>query len=238
LEGSQPVIRIAVPGEPLDLAGAQALTREIDAVARDASVRVAVLVAAGAHFGPGLARGFEPLDSGLDPPADLARLRVPVVAGLRGTTASVGLELALGADIRVAASDTVLALPDLRAGRLPCWGGTQRLVRQAGPAVATRMLLTDASLSAGEALAAGLVHEVVAPGRLEARAAEIAAELAELAPLALAYAKEAILSGAHLPMPDALRLEADLNVLLQASADRAEGLAAFLAKRNPAFTGE
>jgi enoyl-CoA hydratase/carnithine racemase len=100
------------------------------------------------------------------------------------------------------------------------------------------MLLTGESLSADEALAAGLVHELVEAERLEARVAETCDGLAALAPLALAYAKEAIVEGAHLPMTDALRLEADLNVLLQASADRAEGLAAFLAKRDPTFTGE
>jgi enoyl-CoA hydratase/carnithine racemase len=238
LEGSPAVVRIPVAGAPLDLGGAQALTRAIERAARDPAVRVVALVAGGTDFGPGLADGFEPLDSGLDPPADLARVPVPVVAGLCGTVASVGLELALATDIRIAASDTVLSFPDLRSGRLPCWGGTQRLVRCAGPGVATRMLLTGESLTAGEALAAGLVHEVVERDRLEARVYETCAGLAGLAPLALAYAKEAIVAGAHLPMTDALRLEADLNVLLQASADRAEGLAAFLAKRDATFTGE
>jgi enoyl-CoA hydratase/carnithine racemase len=238
LDAPSEVIRVAVPAAPLDLDGAHSLTRAIDAAAQCASARVVALLPHGADFCLGLAEGFEPLHSGLDPPAALARLRVPVVAGLRGTTASAGLELALAADVRIAAADTVLSLPDLRAGRLPCWGGTQRLVRCAGPTVATRMLLTGAQLTADEALAAGLVHEVVEGERLEERVTETSDGLAALAPLALAYAKEALIQGAHMPMVDALRLETDLNVLLQASTDRAEGLGAFLARRDPTFTGE
>jgi enoyl-CoA hydratase/carnithine racemase len=231
-------VRLRMPGAELDLAGSQELARELAVAAADSAVRVVLLEPDGADFCRGLAPGFEPLDSGLDPAADLARLRVPVVAALRGQTASAGLELALASDIRVAASDAVLALPDLESGRLPCWGGTQRLVRQAGPAVATRMLLSGERLDAEAALAAGIVHEVVDPDRLEERVGELCGQLESLAPLALAYAKEAVREGAHLPMADALRLEADLNVLLQASADREEGLRAFLAKRSPTFTGE
>lgn len=231
-------VRLRMPGAVLDLAGAQQLVRELASAGADPAVRVVALEPDGPDFCRGLAPGFEPLDSGLDPVADLARLRVPVVAGLRGLTASAGLELALAADIRVAASDAVLALPDLESGRLPCWGGTQRLVRQAGPAVATRMLLSGERLDAAAALAAGVVHEVVDPDRLDERVGELCGRLESLAPLALAYAKEAVREGAHLPMADALRLEADLNVLLQASADREEGLRAFLAKRDPTFTGE
>lgn len=231
-------VRLRMPGAVLDLAGAQELARELASASADPGVRVVALEPDGPDFCRGLAPGFEPLDSGFDPAADLARLRIPVVAVLRGVTASAGLELALAADIRVAASDAVLALPDLESGRLPCWGGTQRLVRQAGPAVATRMLLSGERLDAAAALAAGIVHEVVDPDRLDERVAELCTQLEALAPLALAYAKEAVREGAHLPMADALRLEADLNVLLQASADREEGLRAFLAKRSPTFTGE
>lgn len=222
----------------MDLACARAVSSAAVAAAQNPATRVVFVEGAGGDFCRGVANGFEPLDCGLDPAADLSRLTVPVVAALGGITASAGLELALAADLRIAASDAVLSMRDLNDGRLPCWGGTVRLVRCAGPAVATRMLLTGEEVTAEQALAAGLVHEIVEPGRLAARATQVCERLAALAPLALAFAKEAIAAGAHLAVPDGLRLEADLNVLLQTSTDRAEGLRAFLSKRDPYFTGD
>ena len=149
--------------------------------------------------------------------------------------ASVGLELALAADLRVADGTTRCSFPDVRAGRLPCWGGTQRLPRAAGRSTAARLLLAGDVLDAGEALACGLVHTVADDAG--AAADELAERLAALAPLALAAAKEAIVRGSELPMRQALELEGDLNHLLQTTADRAEGLAAFFAKRTPDFGG-
>jgi enoyl-CoA hydratase len=231
------LLRVRLPPGPLDARAARWLTQAAEAARRQDGVRVVLVEGAGPDFCQGLAEDFEPLTSGLDPAAALARLTMPVVAVLHGAVASVGLEIALAADLRVAATDAVLWLPDLAAGRLPCWGATQRLTRAAGPSLATRMLLGGEVIPAPAAHVAGLVDTLAEPGDLAETAARLTARLAGLAPLALAYAKEAIREGAHLPIVDGLRLEADLNVLLQASADRAEGLDAFFAGREPTFDG-
>ncbi len=167
-------------------------------------------------------------------PADLlAGLRVPVVAVLTGRVESAGLELALAADVRLAAPDARFRLSEVSQGRLPCWGGTQRLPRVVGQAAALRMILFGEYVVAADALHQGLVHEVVdAP--LE-RAGEYTAEWLTRAPLALEYAKEAVRDGSELRLREGLALEADLNTLLQTSRDRAEGIAAFLGKRTASF---
>ena len=178
---------------------------------------------------------FRSLTCGVDPASRLAEVGVPVVAAVTGGCRSIGLELALAADIRVADPGARFAFPEVAAGRLPCWGGTQRLVRTVGLPGATAMLLLGDELDGAAARDRGLVHEV-ADDPL-ARAEALAAELAERGPLALELAKEAVRRGAELPLHHALRLEADFNHLLQGSSDRAEGLAAFFDKRPPTFEG-
>ena len=229
------VRHIRLPGGALTPAVARALTRTAEDVVEDRSVRAVVLQTAGPDFCPGAAPDLDPLTPGLDPTPALARIRVPVLALLTGTVASLGLEIALTADLRLATPDLRCSMPDVPAGRLPCWGGTQRLPRVVGPAQALRLLLLGVVVDAGEARRIGLVHEVVADP--VARAGEVLSLWAGRGPLALEYAKEAVLDGAELPVREGLALEADLNTLLQVSADRAEGIDAFLTKRDPRFTG-
>lgn len=231
------VLRVRLHTEMLGAHEVQLLSQALDAARLDRSLRVVVIEGA-KNFCCGLTAGFDPLSGGFDPVADLGRLRVPVIAVLRGRAASGGLEIALAADIRVATPDAVLAMPDLALGRLSCWGGIQRLVRCAGAPLATQMVLMRKEVAAEEALRSGLVHELVDVHDLSARVEKLCGRLTSLGPLALEYAKEAVVEGAHLAMPDALRLETDLNILLQASTDRDEGLRAFLARRSPAFTGD
>jgi enoyl-CoA hydratase/carnithine racemase len=232
------VARLTLPKGPIGVEAARQLEVEVVALAATPGLRVLLLLPGGPDFCRGLAAGFEPLGCGSDPVAALARVRAPVVAALRGEVASVGLEIALAADLLVLADDAVLSFPDLGAGRLPCWGGTQALVDAVGLALATRMLLGGERLDAAGAAGAGLVHRLVGAAELEGAAAELADHLAGIAPLALASAKEAVRAGARLPMVDALRLEADLSVLLQTTADRREGLDAFLSRREPSFGGD
>lgn len=167
-------------------------------------------------------------------PADLlAGFRPPVVAVLTGRVESAGLELALAADVRVASPDSRFRLSEVAQGRLPFWGGTQRLPRVIGQAGALRMILLGEPVLAPDALRQGLVHEVVDSPL--GRAAEYTAEWLTRAPLALEYAKEAVRDGSELRLREGLALEADLNTLLQTSQDRAEGIAAFLGKRTASF---
>ncbi len=228
--------QLTISGAPLSAAEA----REVEVVLTEwldeaDEIRVLTVASAGPDFCPGPAPDLDPLRGGVDPAGLLARFPCPVVAVLTGEVASVGLELALAADLRVADATARCSLADVQAGRLPCWGGTQRLPRAAGRSTAARMILAGDVLDATEALACGLVHTVADDAA--AAAAEVAGTLSALAPLALAAAKEAIARGSDLPMRHALELEGDLNHLLQTTADRAEGLAAFFAKRPPQFDG-
>lgn len=200
----------------------------------DREVRAVLLHSESADFCVGIDDQLVVQRSNGPTPADLlAGFRVPVVAALTGRVESAGLELALAADVRLAAPDASFRLSEVSQGRLPFWGGTQRLPRVIGQAAALRMVLFGEPVVALDALHQGLVHEVVdAP--LE-RAAEYTAQWLTRAPLALEYAKEAVRDGAELRLREGLALEADLNTLLQTSHDRAEGIAAFLGKRTASF---
>lgn len=233
LSRSDGVARLRLSGSALGAREASELAGAAEDLALDGSLRVVVLESRGPSFCPGADADLDPL--ALDPVAALAALRTPLVASLRGETSSVGLEIALAADIRVASPDASFAVREVALGRLPCWGATQRLPRVVGAPRALSMLLLGETLDAAAALSAGLVQQVVDdPVR---RVEEITAALLALAPLALEYAKEAVHRGAELPMREALRLEGDFNHLLQGSADRAEGLSAFFEKRSARFTG-
>ena len=169
--------------------------------------------------------------------AAVGQVAKPVIAAINGDAVGQGLELTLACDLRVMSEEARLALDQIANGELPWDGGTQRLPRLVPRSVAAEMLLLGRALSAEEALKFGLVSQVAPAGDVEARAMDLAERLANAAPIANAYAKEAILAGMDLPLDQALRLEADLAVLLHASRDRDEGIRAFLEKRPPKFTG-
>lgn len=231
------IVRIRMSGRPLGHREAAELVDAAEELRDDRRIRVAVLESSGADFCPGAAPDLDPAAFAVDPPAALAALRVPVVAVCTGRVGSVGCELALAADVRVSGADATFSLDDVIRGRLPCWGGTQRLPRVVGRTRATAMILLGDTLDAGTAAAAGMVHRVAAAGDLAAAVDEVVATLRGLAPLALQMAKEAVGRGSELGMVEALHLEGDLNHLLQTTSDRAEGLAAFFDKRDPIFDG-
>ena len=169
----------------------------------------------------------------------IAALPVPVLAALNGDASDHGLELALAADLRLAAPDAQFWFSAPAVGMFPFDGGTQRLPRLVGPAWAQDMLLTGRELAAGQALAIGLVNRVAeSSGNVLHEARQLADAIMLGSPLGARYAKEAIMSGADMALTHALGLEADLNVLLQSTRDRAEGIASFLERREPDFRGE
>lgn len=229
-----PVRHVRLSGEPLGTAEASELRDTADALREDRDVRVVVLGSRGASFCPGAAADLDPLAVSPDPAQALAAIRAPVVAAVHGRCHGVGLELALAADIRVAAADASFCLDTVTLGALPSWGGTQRLPRTVGPATAASMVLLGDRVDADAALARALVHRV---GRLDDVVTAVVDQLLGAAPLALELAKEAMGHGVELPMNEGFRLEAELNHLLSVSEDRAEGLAAFFAKRRPVFHG-
>ena len=162
----------------------------------------------------------------------------PIIAAIRGYALGGGLELALACDIRIAGEDAQLGLTEVNLAIIPGGGGTQRLPRLVGRGRALEMILTGARIDAREAWRIGLVERVVPAADVLAAARELARTLAEKAPVALRYAKEAVVKGLELPLADGLRLENDLATLLRTTEDRVEGAKAFLEKRKPRFTGK
>lgn len=164
---------------------------------------------------------------------------VPVIAAVRGHAAGGGCELAMACHLRVAASDARFGLPEARLGMIPAYGGTQRLARVVGQGRALAAMIAGDELTADEALRAGLVNRVVAPGEVLREAEALARKIEEVAaPLAVRACLEAVTAGARLPLEEGLRLEAELFSRLFSTEDVREGTSAFLEKRPPAFKGK
>ena len=168
----------------------------------------------------------------------VARLAPPTVAIMRGDAIGPAWELALACDLRIAVSGTGVGSPEIRWGRIPTAGGTQRLTRLAGMGAALRLLLLGDRIPVAEARDMGLIHEVAAEIDVDARVEEILATLRRAAPVSLGYAKEAAHRSLDLNLEEGLRMEADLAALLQTTDDRAEGIDAFLHRREPRFEGQ
>lgn len=165
----------------------------------------------------------------------LAQLRQPTIAALNGFTLGGGLELALAADIRLAADHIELGLPEVSIGAVPGWGGTQRLPQMIGAGRARQMIFSAARISAATAEQWGLVNEVLPADHLLPRAQELAAQIARNAPLAVQFSKQAINSAAT--GGAGAVLEALAGALAASSEDGREGVAAFQQKRAPQFKG-
>ena len=160
----------------------------------------------------------------------LAALRQPTIAAVNGYAFGGGLELALAADLRVAAAEAEFAMPEVKLGTLPGWAGTRRLPALVGPARAKQLVLTGARINAETAERWGLVNEVAPRQALTSRVRELAESMAANGPLAVQLAKGAI-DG------NAVALEAISGALAASSEDGREGVAAFREKRAPRFTG-
>ena len=156
----------------------------------------------------------------------------PSVAAIHGVAFGGGLELALACDLRVAEDGARLGVPEIKLGLLPGAAGTARLPRLLPNAVAKQLLLTGEPLPAAEAHRLGLVNEVVPAGSgARRRARRSPRRLAALPPLALAAAKRLVDDGATLPLDVAVTLERETVSMLFGTADRVEGVRAFLDKR-------
>jgi enoyl-CoA hydratase/carnithine racemase len=162
---------------------------------------------------------------------------LPVIAAINGDALSAGFELALACDVRVAALTATFGLPDTGEGRIPMAGGTQRLARLAGRGCAVEMILTGRTLTASEALGVGILNSICEPTALLETARRLGLAIAGRGPQAVMLAKEAVYRGLEMPLEQALRYETDLTVLLQTTADRTEGVQAFVEKREPRFEG-
>ncbi len=168
----------------------------------------------------------------------IASLPFPVIAAVNGDAFDQGLELALAADIRVAAETAQFRMGQALHGLIPWDGGTQRLPRVVGPAHAADLLLTGRTIGAAEALEMGLVNRVAPRADAFSTAQEIAEQILAGGPIAARYAKEVISAGSEMTLDQGILLETDLTMILQTTKDREEGIRSFLERRDPEFTGE
>jgi enoyl-CoA hydratase/carnithine racemase len=165
----------------------------------------------------------------------VGRLSTPTIAAVRGYALGGGLELAMACDMLVAGDDAQLGQPEVGIGVIPGAGGTQRLARAIGRARAMELVLTGRRIGAAEADRLGLVTMVVPAAETLARAMELAGKVAAMPALAVEAAKAAVNATQVLPLDEGLRYERERFEALFATADRAEGMTAFLAKRTPVW---
>jgi 2-oxoglutaroyl-CoA hydrolase len=224
--------------------GARAQLDEVFArLGADDAVRFVVVTGAGGAFTAGgdiasfLEAGPEELSRLHWNVAAPERCPKPVIAKLQGYAFGVGLELALACDFRIAAEDVELALPEVKLGMIPGSGGTQRLVRLIGLARAKDAIMRGRRIGAEEALALGLVTQVVSAEELDAAVDGLIAELAELSPLALAMAKRVLDLAEESSLHVGLHVEGLAYGLLRSTHDFREGVEAFGEKRKPRFEG-
>lgn len=161
----------------------------------------------------------------------------PVIAAVSGFALGGGCELAMTCDIIIAGESAKFGQPEVKIGIIPGGGGTQRFPRTVGKYKAMRYVLTGDLFSAKEAYDMNLVSEVVPDAEVEKRAVAMATQIAELAPLAIQQTKESVLRGMDSSLETGLTLETRTLQMLFASNDQKEGMAAFIEKRKPKFTG-
>jgi 2-oxoglutaroyl-CoA hydrolase len=243
--GTVATITLDVPGKMNRVAytARAQLAGVFEDLGADEAIRVVVLTGAGGNFtAGGDIAGFLEVS-----PEDLSvlhhdvaapeRCPKPVIARIEGYCLGVGLELALACDFRVATESAQLGLPEIGLGMIPGSGGTQRLARLAGLGRAKDVVMRRKRISAADALAWGLVAEVVPEAELDRTIDAIVAELQELSPLALTVAKRVLNEAYELPLRDGLSLEGREYGELRRSHDFREGVEAFVEKRAQNFEG-
>ncbi|MEQ1409878.1 enoyl-CoA hydratase-related protein, partial [Neorhizobium sp. Rsf11] len=167
--------------------------------------------------------------------AKLDQLRVPSVALINGYAFGGGLELALASTFRLATPRAAVALPEIKLGLMPGYGGTQRLPRIVGEARALEMIMTGRTVRAEEAQAIGLIHRLVSEDNRLAEAFAFAREFSKFSLVALGYAREAVQRALSTTLQDGLKIEAEISTLAFQSKDAQEGITAFIEKRTPNF---
>ncbi|MBE8595987.1 2,3-dehydroadipyl-CoA hydratase PaaF [Xenorhabdus sp. BG5] len=167
----------------------------------------------------------------------LNNISKPLIAAVNGYALGAGCELALACDLVICGENARFGLPEITLGLMPGAGGTQRLIRSVGKALAYQMVLTGEAIDAHRALEAGLVSEVCTDALTLERAVQIAQRISEFSPLALRAAKAALKTAQETSLSQGLLAERQHFVTLAGTTDRQEGITAFLEKRKPTFKG-
>lgn len=229
----------------LNLEVRKLLARHLSELGEDAATRAIVLTGNEKSFAAGAdikemadAGTIEMLERGVHKLwRAIASCPKPVIAAVNGFALGGGCELAMTCDIIIAGESAKFGQPEVKIGIIPGGGATQRLTRAVGKYKAMRYILAGDPFSAREAFEMGLASEVVPDAEVEQRAVALARQIAELPPLAVQLAKEAVLAGMEAPLSSALALEAKSAQMLFSSQDQKEGMRAFIEKRKPKFTG-
>lgn len=225
------------------------LSRALEAVEADESIRVLVLTGAGdkafvagadiselATFNPLQARKFSRL--GHQVIGALQKLPIPVIAAVNGYALGGGCEIALACDFVYASDQAQFGLPEINLGIIPGFGGTQRLPRLIGQSMAKELIFTGKMVPAAEAKEIGLVNRVFAADALLPEAGKTARTIAQKGKVSLRAAKHAVNTGCDADLGTGCAVEIDAFALCMASEDAKEGTSAFLEKRKPAFGGK
>jgi enoyl-CoA hydratase len=164
--------------------------------------------------------------------------RLVVIAAINGLALGGGCELAAACDIRIAAEEAIIGVPEVKLGLIPGAGGTQRLARLLGKGRSKWMILSGDFFTARDALQMGLLEKVVPAAEVMPEARKLAASILANAPLAVEAGKRAVNEGVELPLEEGLILEAGLVGDLFLTEDLQEGAGAFVEKRFPVFRGK
>lgn len=220
----------------------------LETLANDADVRVVVIKGAGEKSFVAGADISEFAESTPDRQRDVMLSRSfftvldsfpkPIIAMINGFCLGGGNELAMACDLRICSEKSKFSQPEINLGIMCGGGGTQRLTRLIGETRAMQLILTGDMIDAPTALQFGLVNAVHPAEELETKTMELANKIAEKAPIALRYSKEAVKLASRSNLDEGLRREIDLFALCFATEDKREGVAAFLEKRKPAFKGK
>ncbi len=247
------VATLVIDHPPVNAFNKQTLTElgeAVDALVADPSVKVVVITGAGQlAFVAGADIGeINALVKSQDAAGAKAMIELgqnvfnkvensnkPFIAAINGVCLGGGLELAMSCHIRICGDRVRLGQPEINLGIIPGWGGTQRLQRIVGPAKATEMILTGDQITAQQAMQLRLVNMVVPGGEVMRQAKGLATKLANKSAIATAAAMNAIRGGLDAALMDGLAAERAQFTVVAASADAAEGISAFLEKREAKF---